>query len=152
MQKTWILVTNAHRARCFEADGRGDEIKELADFIYPHVSSGHNAQAAGGVADVGKGHGRSGHAGTQFEPHVEADDKERHSFARQLADYLNSGVASQRCERVAVIATAPMLGELRQSLSSAASKALRGCATGDLTSFQGAELKRRIHEALQSPA
>jgi protein required for attachment to host cells len=152
MEKTWILVSNAHRARCFETDGRSDALKELADFIYPRVSSGHDAQAAGGVADVGKGHGRTGHAGTQFEPHVEAGAKERHSFARQLADYLNTGVAAQRCERVAMIATPPMLGELRQSLSPAASKALRGCVASDLTSFQGAELKRRIQEALQSPA
>ena len=108
MEKTWILVSNAHRARCFETDGRSDALKELADFIYPRVSSGHDAQAAGGVADVGKGHGRTGHAGTQFEPHVEAGAKERHSFARQLADYLNTGVAAQRCERVAMIATQPL--------------------------------------------
>lgn len=152
MTKTWILVTNAHRARCFEADGHGDELKELADFIYPHASSGHDAQTAGGVADVGKGHGRTGHAGTQFEPHVEASAKERHGFARQLAEYLNTGVATQRCEHVTMIATPPMLGELKQSLSPAAGKALAGCVASDLTLYQGAELKRRVREALQSPA
>ncbi|MDP2368097.1 host attachment protein [Rhodoferax sp.] len=152
MEKTWILVANAHRARCFETDGHGDALKELADFIFPHDSSGHEAQAAGGVADVGKGHGRTGHAGTQFEPHVDANAKERHGFARQLAEFLNTGVATRRCERVAMIATPPMLGELKQCLSQAASKALADCVASDLTLYQGAELKRRIHEALQSSA
>jgi len=151
MAKTWILVTNAHRARCFETDVRSDELNELADFIYPHASSGHQAQA-GLAADAGKGHGRTGHAGTQFEPHQDQDAKERHGFARQLADFLNQGVAARRCAQVAMIATGPMLGELRQSLSPAASQALQRCVTNDLTSYQGAELKRRVQLALQARA
>lgn len=152
MEKTWILVTNAHRARCFETDGHGPELKELADFIYPHASTGHRAQAAGGVADVGKGHGRTGHAGTQFEAHQGGDAKERHGFARQLADYLNAAVAERQCARLAVIATSPMLGEIRQELSPASARVLQRCVASDLTAFQGAELKRRVDEVLRSPA
>lgn len=150
MEKTWILVTNAHRARCFEANGHGAELTELADFIYPHASTGHQAQAAGGVADVGKGHGRTGHAGTQFEAHEDVNAKERHSFACQIADYLNSAVATHQCAHLAVIATSPMLGEIRQGLSKAASQAVQRCVSSDLTQYQGAELKQRIHLAMQA--
>lgn len=61
------------------------------------------------VLDRRKGHGRTGHAGTQFERHTPAQAKERDSFARQLADYLNEGVAAKRCNGLVLIASSPML-------------------------------------------
>lgn len=151
MEKTWILVANARRARCFERHARDLSLTELADFVHPqtHLPSEAGAGDLTGVA--GKGHGRTGHAGTQFEPHTEAHAKARGSFARQLADYLNGGVAGQRCNGLVLIASSPMLGELRPCLSSAADKALRSCIASDLTHYQGTELKQRIDHALRLP-
>ena len=70
-------------------------------------------------------HGRTGHAGTQFEPHTEGHAKERASFAHQLADYLNEEVTGQRC------------------------KGLRSSVASDLTSYVGPELKKRLNHALR---
>ena len=151
MGKTWVLVANAQRARCFERHDEGLALSELADFVHPQTGNPSKAGAADRSDDAGKGHGRTGHAGTQFEPHTEAHAKERGSFARQLADFLNEGVAGQRCNALVLIASSPMLGEIRPCLSGAATKALRTCVPSDLTRYQGPELKERVDHALQAP-
>lgn len=151
MEKTWILIANAERARCFERHAKDQSLTELIDFIHPHTSLTSKANGGDLTGAAGKGHGRTGHAGTQFEPHTEAHAKERAGFARQLADYINEGVAGQRCNALVLIATSPMLGELRPYLSSASEKLVRSCVASDLTRYHGSELKNRVDDALRSP-
>lgn len=153
MEKTWILITNAERARCFERQAKDHSLTELADFVHPYPQTNIISETSPGdrSGDAGKGHGRTGHAGTQFESHTEPHAKERGIFARQLADYLNAGVAEQRCNGLVLIASSPMLGELRPLLSGEASKVLRSCVTNDLTRYQGSDLKERVDHALRLP-
>jgi protein required for attachment to host cells len=151
MEKTWVLIANAERARCFERHATDQSLTELIDFVHPHASMGGKAGGGDLTGAAGKGHGRTGHAGTQFEPHTEAHAKERASFARQLADYINEGVSGQRCDALVLIATSPMLGEIRPCLSSAAEKTVRAFVASDLTRYGGPELKKRVTEALRSP-
>lgn len=151
METSWILIANSGRARCFERHAADHSLTELSDFMHLHASL--EEQAGGGdlTGAAGKGHGRTGHAGTQFEPHTQADAKERADFARQLADYLNEGVAGRRCDALVLIATSTMLGELRPCLSHAAEKAVKRSIVSDLTRYQGADLRQRVNEALQLP-
>lgn len=149
MSKTWILVTSAHRARYFELDGDCGGLSELADFVYPTARATGQVAATDGAP---KAHGRTAHAGTRFESHEDPEAIARHSFARQLADFLNRGVATHSCDRLEVIASSPMLGEIKPCLSTAASAALHHCIVSDLTRYQGADLKARINTALQLPA
>ena len=151
MEKTWVLIANAERARCFERHATDHSLTELTNFVHPHGSLTGEASGGDLTGAAGKGHGRTGHAGTQFEPHTEAHAKERGSFARQMADYLNEGVAAQRCNALVLIATSPMLGELRPCLSSATDKVVRSSIASDLTRYEGPELKERVNRALQLP-
>jgi protein required for attachment to host cells len=151
MEKTWILVADAHRARCFERDGPSSTPMELASFVYPQDRIPHGRPVTQLSANAGKGHGRTAHSGTQFEPHTELHSKERADFASELTTYLNQGVASQRCTGLVLIASSPMLGELKPGLSPAASALLRRCVTKDLTHYQGPELQQRIARALELP-
>ncbi len=151
MEKTWVLIANAERARCFERHAADHSLTELADFVHPHKNMVSEDSGDDPTGAAGKGHGRTGHAGTQFEPHTEAHAKERGIFARQLADYINEGVAEQRCNGLVLIASSPMLGELRPCLSNAADTVLRSCVSSDLTRYQGVELKERVNHALQLP-
>ncbi len=149
MEKSWILIANGERARCFERSS-DHSLTELSDFVFPRASlSGQNGGDLTGAA--GKGHGRTAHAGTQFEPRTDAQDKARGSFARQLADYLNNTVATQRCSALVLIASSQMLGELKPCLSPATQHALRRSVASDLTQFTGAELKKRVDRALELP-
>ena len=151
MKTTWILITDAERARCFERDTTDHTLKELNAFVHPHTSL--QGQASGGdlTGEAGKGHGRTGHAGTQFEPQTEVHAKERANFARELADYLNQGVAEHRCNALVLIATSPMLGELRPHLSHESDKVLRHCIVSDLTHYSGHALETRVNDALRLP-
>ncbi len=148
MAKTWILITDAERARCFERHASDHSLKELVTFVHSHASL--QAKAGGGdlTGEAGKGHGRTGHAGTQFEPHTEAHAKERANFAGELADYLNKGVAEQRCQALVMIATSPMLGELRTHLSRESEKRVLTSIASDLTHYSGHELEKRVNDAL----
>ncbi|HSN80642.1 MAG TPA: host attachment protein [Rhodoferax sp.] len=152
MEKTWILIANGERARCLERHASDHSLTELRDFVHPHASL---AGAAGGgdlTGAAGKGHGRTGHAGTQFEPRTEAQDKARAGFAKELADYLNNAVAAQRCSSLMLIASSPMLGEIKPLLSPAASKALTRSVASDLTHLTGLELRRSVDHALALPS
>ncbi|HEX5697973.1 MAG TPA: host attachment protein [Rhodoferax sp.] len=151
MEKSWILIANGERARCFER-APDHSLTELSDFVHPHASL---AGAAGGgdlTGAAGKGHGRTGHAGTQFEPRTEAQDKARAGFAKELADYLNDAVATQRCSALVLIASSQMLGEIKPLLSQAASKTLTRSVASDLTQFTGPELKKHVDHALTLPS
>ncbi len=152
MNKNWVLVADAHRARCFERNASDHSLTELASFVYPqdrHAGAPPGGDASG---DAGKGHGRTGHGGTQFEPRTELRAAERHEFARQMAKHINDGVAAQACTSLALIASGPMLGEIRPMLSHGAEKILKHCVASDLTRYQGPELRARIDEALQPAA
>lgn len=151
MEKTWILIANAESARCFERHGPDHALTELTDFAHPHAILSDKLGKGNLTGAAGKGHGRTAHAGTQFEPHTEPRAKERAIFSREIASYINEGVAGQRCTALMLIATSPMLGALRSCLSSASEKLVRGSAASDLTIYVGAELKKRVDDALQLP-
>lgn len=152
MNKTWILITDAHRARCFERDTQNHVLVELSDFIYPgtHIASAADRDDVSSAA--GKGHGRTGHAGTGFEPHTEVQDQAQHSFAKQLANYLNQAAGEHRFTDLVLIATPPMLGALKPALNAAAEKMLKRSVASDLTHYTGPELKARVDHALQATA
>jgi len=142
MDKTWILIANSERARCFERHAPDHSLTELTDFVFPRAS----------LTDVtGKGHGRTGHAGTQFEPRTEAQDKSRASFARELADYLNDAITAKRYSFLVLIANSPMLGEIKPLLSLGASNTLIRSVASDLTHLTGPELKKSVDHALALP-
>lgn len=148
MDTTWVLVANGERARCFERRTEDHALIELADFVHPQSHPSSTTDAGDVSGDAGKGHGRTGHAGTQFEPHTEAHAKERGNFATQLANYLNQGVNDHQCNQLVLMASPALLGELKPRLSVAAAKALQITVASDLTRYTGSDLKERVSQAL----
>ena len=148
MKNTWVLIADAERARCFERHATEHTLKEFVAFVHPHASLQGKASGGDLTGEAGKGHGRTGHAGTQFEPHTESHAKERANFARELANYVNEGVSDHRCHALVLIATSPMLGELRTHLSHETEKIVLASIASDLTHYSGRELEKRVNNAL----
>lgn len=151
MHTTHILISDAQRARYFVRQMPEHTLTELSNFAHPTTTLPqriHLAHANHTSEDTGKGHGRTGHAGTQFEPHTEVHDKERRSFARHLADFINHEVTEKRCHALVLIATAPMLGDLQPLLSYETLQVLRKKIDKDFTHFSGIELKQRVDTTL----
>jgi protein required for attachment to host cells len=149
MNRTFILVADAHRARCFERESANRPLVEQADFVLPnatHPKSGGRGDLTG---DVGKGHGRTGHAGTQFEPKIELRDKERGKFARELANYLNTSAEEHQYQNLILIGTGPILGDIKPLLNTTASRALSRTVSKDLTHYTGLELQEHVNLALE---
>lgn len=152
MGKDWVLVSDTRHARFFSLEGGDRRLVELADFVYPVAHRSTTDTGGTHKADLTKGHGRTGHAGTQFEPETDLHAKARDSFARQLAEYVNGAVSERLCDSIALIATGPMLAAIKEQLSPSASRMLRQCVASDLNHYTGRELQTRIQEALRLPA
>ncbi len=146
MDRTWIVVANAARARLCEYDPRDGSLTELAGFVH--------AQGRQKGSDLGTdrpGHAEKGQASvrTSFEPHTELHAKEREHFAHELAQQLDDAVAQKRCPAVALIASNPFLGALKAQLGAAATKVLVATSPTDLTHCDMAELNRRVAGILE---
>lgn len=147
MANTLILIANGRRARFFVRDSRTTNLSELADFIYPYAT-GLSAPRNRRTGLSSEGHGRTAHSRRQFESRTNPLEKSRSSFAQQLADFMNQGVAHKQCSRVAVIASDPMLGAIKPLLSPLATEKLCCSVPLDLTRYRGPELRHRIIEAV----
>ena len=147
MDRTWIVVANAARARLCEYDPRDGSLRELADFIHPA-----GRQKGGDLATDRPGHAQKGHASmrTSYETHTDVHRKEREHFARELAKQLDDAVVQRRCPAVALIASNPFLGELRAQLGDAATKAIVATEAVDLTACDMRQLAQRAAALLET--
>jgi protein required for attachment to host cells len=147
MKATWILIANASKAMCFERPEGATDLTLESKFEDP-LGRAKGVDLAGDRAGY-EATGR-GLAGAAYSPHTDVRTKEHDSFARQLAHHLNSGIASHRCDALAILASNPFLGEVKSHLDEQSGKALHKAVPVDLTSFSGKDLARRIEEALSA--
>lgn len=148
MKRAWILIANASRASCFERNDGASELKLLAQFEDPlgRAKGIDLATDRAGYESTGRGNGSAA-----FSPRTDSRTKEHDSFARQLAGYLNEGIAAHRCDSLAIVASNPFLGEVKAHLDAQSTKGLSKAVAKDLTSFVGADLMQRIEQALFAP-
>lgn len=151
MSNDWLIIANSRRARCFERKTHDRTLAELNDFVNFEAKLPNAADTTALEAAASKGHGRTAHAGTQFEAHTQVKTKEQDNFAHRLADYINGAVESHRCKSIVIIASRPMIGKLKPKMSAASEMVLRRCVARDLTRYQGPELKRRVDHAMELP-
>jgi protein required for attachment to host cells len=141
----WVLIANAARARCFVRDADNGAMREERSFVHPA------SRLKGATLE----HDRGGKvhkstASTQFAPHTDVHDKEHAAFARELAAFLEEAALAQHYPALSLIASAAFLGDLRTQLGPAAQKRLRQAVALDLSAYKGAELERRVTQALGS--
>jgi protein required for attachment to host cells len=139
----WVLVANGTRARCFERDSENNALRELADFVHPEGRLKRQA-----IEDDRPGHAFKGAASTQFEPHTDPHAKELARFADELVAQIDEAEKSHRFKRLALIASNPLLGELRSRLGAAARQRLDTSVALDLTAYADDQLERRVAQAL----
>jgi protein required for attachment to host cells len=139
----WVLVANGTRARCFERDSENNALREIADFVHP------KGRLKGQALESDRpGHAFKGAASTQLEPHTDPHVKERARFADELVAMLDEAALSHRFERLALIASNPLLGELRSRLGTACRQRLHASVALDLTTYADSELEHRVAHAL----
>ena len=141
-RKTWILVSDAAKAKLFEQQGR--KLREVAGFIH--------SDSARHVGDfVSDSAGRRGMGGLNSpglsavtDPHeVEAE-----KFARQHADTLKQGLDTQRYEDLVLVAPPHFLGVLRKALDPQVGKRVVASYDQNYLHLDPSSLRDRL-EALQ---
>jgi protein required for attachment to host cells len=145
VELTWLLVANRSRARVLEIRSQRDEPIERAALVNPAARAHErdlDSDAAGRF--YGKGERQQGHSATASES---LGEHETDRFVVELREYLERGRNEHRFERLWVIASPALLGQLR----SAFPKALRHCVElevdKDLTTDTPGDILRRALEA-----
>ncbi len=146
MRRTWVLVANSARARCFEAGADRVGLELLSSFECPAARAKGSAVLSErkGHEDLGQGHGSA-----SMGQHSSPRDLVREGFARDLARFLNSGVAAQRCQALVILASLPFLGRIKAHLSPGAGKALSSAIARDMTGLDPGSVAQRIRSEVR---
>lgn len=142
LNATWILVSDASRARIFEDRGLVSGLVERGGYACP----GGREHLRDRVSDRArlKGGGSQGiRAGILAERNPK--DHEAEVFARFLADQLLRQAHQQAFDHLVLVAPPHFLGLLRASLDEGLAKRVVATFDKDLTLLDAQELSRRIH-------
>lgn len=114
MDKTWIVVADASRARFFEVLDANDTLREMEDMVNP---AGRQQDRDLRTDNQGRYYGR----GEQMQGHtaVQNTDPVMHElqlFAKRIGKHLEHGRNEHRYDRLCIIAAPKVLGLIRQHL------------------------------------
>jgi protein required for attachment to host cells len=144
MSHTWVLITDAARARLFQIDGR-DGMAEVACLSNPERRTVTHDRDLNDrlprTIESGSAH-RSA-----IEPHTTLREKSERQFARAVAERLEHDAERQQYEHLILVAPPRFLGVLREHLPEALHRRVVGEIRHDLVSASTQELKERLQEA-----
>lgn len=144
MNRIWVMVANATQARCFERGwAAGAALEPLATFACPQARSKGVDLRVDRAGHEEMGHGRGS---SSYSPRLDARAKVREEFARDLAQFLNAGIAAHRCNGLIVLAAPLFLGCIKSHLSRHASRSVAAAIGRNLIDLDEAALVRRIRE------
>lgn len=143
---TWILVSDACRARVFLDRGLRMGLEELEGFTCP----GAREHVKDRVSDR-TGFKSGGAQGIRGSVSQEVDPKEAEArvFARFLADTLKRKQNEQAFKELVLAAPPHFLGILRSALDETLSKCLVASFDKDYTGLDAEELSKRIHAGVR---
>lgn len=146
MKAELILIANASEARLFT---RASDEEPLVPLV--RLEHGGSRRKSSQLGDDRPGHASndSRPGGVSFAPRIDPRRKQHLQFAEELSQRIDEELAAGRCDRVALFASCPFVGELKGRLSPAARKALRAAVDVDLTALPLEEVERRLPHALR---
>lgn len=145
MDREWVVIANAARARILERNGSRGPLVEIADLVHPE-SRQHGRALDRDRPGHSPGTG-PGQAGTQFDPRTDPRERERRRFAREVAAAIDAGHAGGRCQGVVLVASDPFLGLVKAELGTQARAALRRTVAHDYTALSTDALADRLNGA-----
>ncbi len=144
MMSTWVLITDAARARLFEISAQ-DGMAEVACFSNPERRTvTHDRDVNDRLPRTQDSHSAHRHA---IQPHTTLREKAEQQFARAVAEQLEDGAERKQYEHLILVAPPRFLGVLREHLPEALSKRVVGEIQHDLVSASTQELNERLREA-----
>ena len=152
MRPTWVVVADGASAQFYAltegADGRSIEPAEKAMSAGLHRHASDLKSDRPGRSFEGSGTGVR-HA---IEPHHDYHKLEKHDFTHSVAAVLEHAFDAHKFERLAVVAPARSLGELRSELPDKVKKVIWREVSKDFTKLGRQDLWARIAPHLEETA
>ncbi|MFC4762888.1 host attachment protein [Dyella koreensis] len=143
MSRTWVLISDAARARLFEV-AEHDGMTEIACYSNPSRRSMTHNKADHSPSRTHDSHGPGRHI---IEVHTSSREKSERQFASSIVEALEHGIAQHQCGRLILVAPPHFLGVLHAKLTPSLEKVMVGEIHNDLVSCSTQELADRLHEA-----
>lgn len=142
MEKTWIMVADARRARLFCQSGGDEPWREMSDYCSEDRLETRDLEDLPGR---GLNRGNGGH----FAMVSRVDPREHavRDFADSLVEVLEKGRAAAEFDDLTLIAPAHFLGLLKRRLSRETGKCLTQTLSLDLTRCRASDIQRRLAPA-----
>ena len=141
---TWILVSDASRAKLFSTELREDPWSQVEEFAHPEGREMSReispSSPPGRMRQTKAPKGRQ----TAVEPRTTPKEAEALRFAQHLANFLEDAIAKRELDYLVLVAPPHFLGTLRGTLGSQAVKHLRTTVDKDLSMFELAEIRQRL--------
>ena len=139
---TWVLVSDACRARLFQDLGWRGGLQELEGFACPQARE-HVKDRVSDRTGLKPAGGQGVRAGASQE--VDPKEAESRAFARFLADTLQKRLNRQGFTELVLVAPPHFLGLLRNALPETVARCVVASIDKDLTALEVKELSKRIH-------
>lgn len=142
MERTWIVVCDASKARFFMTRSGSGEWVKFEEFEHP-------ASRVRGISLLSDRPGRQlqsqgHHKKSAMEPHTDPREVEEFRFAHYIGDTLNSARLQDAFERLVIVAPPHFLGQLRKVLSDQVEKCVYATLDKDYTGIDERDLPDRI--------
>jgi len=143
--KIWVVAASAVRARVFETSGRHEPLVEVSDLVNPEQRLPRQELKSDKAARAFDKRGGHRHA-TQ----TPVDPKEQVAirFAKEVVDKLEADLHRKRFAALCVVAPPHFLGLLREQMSNALARAVRGDLAKDLTLEDAASVQTHVAHLL----
>ena len=113
MEKIWVLVADANRARYFETDSPTGDLRETTDMVHPESRLHERAIR---TDKPGRAFDRSGQGRHALSEQESIREQSAIAFAIEIADHLDNARTKHSFDRLIVVAPPKFLGELRERL------------------------------------
>lgn len=144
MERTWILVADAARARLFTVERPRGPLVELNDFVNP-VERLRERE----LESDDRGRGAAPNGGR----HAVGDDKDPKAeyarrFAHELADHLKEHRSQGEFKRLYLVADPRFLGELRAQLDAPTERIVVDTIDKEISRLDPSEMRRHLPDRL----
>lgn len=144
MERTWILVADAARARLFTVERPRGPLTELNDFVNPmerlHEGEMHSDDRGRISAPGGSRHA----FGDDKDPKAEYARR----FARELADHLKDRHSQGEFKRLYLVADPKFLGELRDHIDGPTERCVVSAIDKDISRLDPGDIRRHLPDRL----
>jgi len=141
---TWILVTDAGRARLFTTELRENAWNVVEDF--EHTEGRFTSSEIENTSPPGRmqqGDAQGGRR-TALEPRTLPKEVEAEHFAQRLVDFLEAAIAKRDYDQLVLVAPPHFLGILKKKLGQQAAKKLLASIDKDLSKLPPDEVRQRL--------